>query len=88
MAKLLSDHTVELAAVALNVTLYTYHRNGRSPDKVIRQAAAEIAVAVPLVAVDLPWLLDAAGPEVAAAVRTQARSTPVTRWRLRRVAGG
>lgn len=75
MAKLLSDSAVEEAARALNAQLRTYDCNGRPPDKRSRQAAAEIAAAVPLTAVHLPWLLDAAGPEVAAAVRAQARAT-------------
>jgi hypothetical protein len=72
MAKLLSDSAVEEAARALNAQLRTYDCNGRPPNKRGRQAAAEIAAAVPLTAVNLPWLLDAAGPEVAAAVRAQA----------------
>jgi len=72
MAKLLSDQAVEEAAKALNAQLRTYKCNGRPPGKRGRQAAAEIAAAVPLTAVNLPWLLDAAGPEVAAAFRAQA----------------
>lgn len=76
MAKLLSDQAVEEVAKALNAQLRTYERNGKwPPDKVLRQAAAEIAAAVPLTAADLDWLLTAAGPEVAAAVRAQARAT-------------
>ena len=74
MAKLLSDHTVEEAAKGLNDKLRTYDRNGQPPGKALRQAAAEIAAAAPLTAVDLPWLLAIAGPEVAAAVRAQARA--------------
>jgi hypothetical protein len=76
MAKLLSDQAVEEAAKALNAQLRTYRCNGKPPDKRGRQAAAEIASAVPLMAVDLPWLLAAAGPEVAAAVRAEARAVP------------
>jgi hypothetical protein len=76
MAKLLSDQAVEEAAKALNAQLRTYERNGKwPPDKVLRQAAAEYATAVPLAAADLDWLLTAAGPEVAAAVRAQAGAT-------------
>jgi hypothetical protein len=76
MAKLLSDRAVEEAAKALNGQLRTNERNGKwPPDKFLRQAAAEYAAAVPLTAADLGWLLAAAGPEVAAAVRAQARAT-------------
>jgi hypothetical protein len=75
MAKLLSDQTVEEAARALNAQLRTYDRNGKPPGKVLRQAAAEIATAVPFAAENLPWLLEVAGPEVAAVVRAQARAT-------------
>jgi hypothetical protein len=75
MAKLLSDQAVEEAAKALNDKLRTYDRNGQPPGKTLRQAAAEIVAAVPLAAENLPWLLKAAGPEVAAVVRAQARFT-------------
>jgi len=75
MAKLLSDQAVEQAVLALNDKLRTYDRNGQPPGKALRQAAAEIAAAVPLTAVHLPWLLDAAGPEVEAAVRAQDSGT-------------
>lgn len=76
MAKLLSDQAAVEAAKALNGQLRIYKANGKwPPDKVLRQAAAEYAAAVPLTAVDLVWLLAAAGPEVAAAVRAQARAT-------------
>jgi hypothetical protein len=75
MAKLLSDSAVEEAARALNSQLRTWDCNGKPPDKRRRQAAAEIATAVPLIAADLPWLLRAGGPEVEAAVRAQASGT-------------
>jgi hypothetical protein len=60
------------AAKALNGQLRTYKHNGKwPPDMVLRQAAAEYAAAVPWTAADLDWLLAAAGPEVAAAVRAE-----------------
>jgi hypothetical protein len=74
MAKLLSDRAVEEAAKALNVKLRLYDHH-LPPNKRECQAAAEIAAAVPLTAAGLNWLLAAAGPEVAAAVRAQARAT-------------
>jgi hypothetical protein len=74
VAKLLSDQAIEEAAKALNGQLWTYERNGKWPDKAIRHAAAKIAAAVPMTAAGLDWLLKAAGPEVAAVVRAQARA--------------
>jgi len=79
VAKLISDRAAEQSAMALNDKLRTHDRNGKPPGKALRQAAAEIAAAVPLTAAGLPWLLDAAGPEVAAAVRAQARATAGSR---------
>jgi len=73
MAKPLSDRAVEEAAKALNVKLGLY-RGHVPPNKRECQAAAEIAAAVPLTAEGLDWLLDAAGPEVAAVVHAQARA--------------
>ena len=74
MAKLLSDRAVEEAAKALNVKLGLYDRSHLLPNKRECQAATEIASAVPLTAVGLDCLLKAAGPEVAAAVRAEARA--------------
>jgi hypothetical protein len=75
MRNLLSDQAVVEAALALNGQLRIYKANGKwPPDKVLRQAAAEIAAAVPMTAAGLDWLLAAAGPEVAADVHAQARA--------------
>ena len=68
---LLSGPDVAQVAAALELALRARRRNGRAPDGELRQVAAKLAVAVPGVAVCLPALMDAAGPEVGAAVRAQ-----------------
>jgi len=84
-------------AAALELALRTRRRNGHAPGEELRQVAAKVAQAVPLVAACLPALLDAAGPEVAAMVRAQARGSagsvarprpaPLGSWEASRLAG-
>jgi hypothetical protein len=71
----LSGAEVRAVAAALEVALSASRRNGRAPSAELRQAAAKAAAAVPLVALYLPALLDAAGPQAAATVRAQASRT-------------
>jgi hypothetical protein len=66
---LLSEISAARAAIALNDYLNVKRRNGQVPDEAVRQAAAELAVGVPWAAVKLPALLEAAGPQAAAAVK-------------------
>ena len=66
---------VAQVAAALELALRTRRRNGHAPGGELRQVAAKVALAVPLVAACLPALLDAAGPEAAAIVRAQVNGT-------------
>ena len=70
---LLSQRHAKRAAVALEMALNVYRRNGQAPDGDTREAAALLAAADPLTAVKLPLLLAAAGPQAAAAVKAEAR---------------
>jgi hypothetical protein len=72
---LLSERHAKRAAVALEMALTVYRRNGQAPDPDTRETAALLATAVPLLAARLPALLDAAGPQTAAAVKAEARRT-------------
>jgi excisionase family DNA binding protein len=76
---LLSGRSAEVAACALETALRDYRRNGRAPNEETRQLALALATAAPLVAVTLPALLDAAGPQAAAAVKAEARRTAASR---------
>jgi hypothetical protein len=70
---LLSGRSAEVAACALETALRAYRRDGRAPNDETRQLAVALATAVPLMAVRLPLLLIAAGSQVAAAVKAEAR---------------
>jgi hypothetical protein len=76
---LLSGRSAEVAACALETALRDYRRNGRAPNEETRQLALALATAVPLVAAALPALLDAAGPQAAAAVKAEARRMAASR---------
>ena len=66
---------VAQVAAALELALRTRRRNGHAPGGELRQLAAQVAVAVPLVAACLPALMAAAGPEAAAIVRAKVNGT-------------
>jgi integrase len=70
---LLSSRSAEVAACALETALRAYRRDGRAPNDETRQLAVALATAVPLMAVRLPLLLAAAGPQAATAVKAEAR---------------
>jgi hypothetical protein len=72
---LLRGPDVGQVAAALELALRTHRRNGHPPGNQLRDVAAKVAQAVPLVAACLPALLDAAGPEAAAAVRAKVNGT-------------
>jgi hypothetical protein len=76
---LLSGRSAEVAACALETALRDYRRNGRAPNSETRQLAVALAAAVPLMAVRLPLLLAAAGPQAAAAVKAEARRIAASR---------
>lgn len=69
---LLSERHAKRVAVFLEIALDVYRRNGQAPDEDTRAAAALLAVAVPEVAVRLPLLLAAAGPQAATVVKAEA----------------
>ena len=71
---LLRGPDVGQVAAALELALRTYRRNGHPPGNQLREVAAKVAQAPP-VATCLPALLDAAGPEAAAAVRAKVNGT-------------
>ncbi len=75
----LTERQITYLACALDAPLLVGQRNGRAPGEELRQLAALIALAVPSAAVKLPSLLDAAGPQAAAAVKAQARRTAASR---------
>jgi hypothetical protein len=64
----------ELAALVLLAEsgLRRYRRDGGAPGRDTRAACVWLALSAPELAARCPWLLDAAGPEVAAAVRAAA----------------
>jgi hypothetical protein len=64
---------VAQVAAALELALRTRRRNGHAPGGELRQLAAKVGQALPMVAACLPAILDAMGPEVAAMVNAQAR---------------
>jgi hypothetical protein len=80
---LLCGPDVRQVAAALELALRTHRRNGHPPGNQLREVAAKVALAVPLVAACLPALLDAVGSEVAAAVRAQATGTVGSKTRAR-----
>jgi Helix-turn-helix domain len=82
---LLSEPCAVRAAIALNAYLHVSRRNGQVPDEGVRQAAAELATAVPWAAVKLPSLLEAAGPQAAAAVKAHVGGSPASKTASRPV---
>jgi hypothetical protein len=75
----LTERQITYLACALDAPLLVGQRNGRAPGEELRQLAALIALAVPSAAVKLPSLLDAAGPQAAAAVKSEARRMATSR---------
>jgi hypothetical protein len=75
----LTERQITYLGCALDASLFAARRDEGVAGEELRQLAARIALAVPAAAVKLPSLLDAAGPQVAAAVKAQARRTGASR---------
>ena len=75
----LTERQMTYLALALDVSLFAARRDEGAAGEELRQLTARIALAVPAAAVKLPTLLDAAGPQAAAAVRAQARGRAASR---------
>ncbi len=94
---LLAGAEVREVANDLELSLRTGRRNGCAPRAEQRTMAAKVGAAVPLVAITLPGVLNAMGPEAAAMVRAQAsgaagsaarpRPSPLTASEASRAAG-
>lgn len=69
----LPEEDAGVVALALDVALRANARNGVRAGARTRRVAAILAAAVPEIAVRLPDLLDAAGPQAAATVKAEAR---------------
>jgi len=74
----LTERQITYLALALNTSLFAAQRHGSAPGEELRQLA-QIALAVPSAAAKLPSLLDAAGPQAAAAVKSEARRMTASR---------
>jgi hypothetical protein len=85
------NHLAASLDAALYVALAGAKRNGTEPGAELRQLAALIALAVPSAVVNpageiqLPSLLDAAGPQAAVAVKVEARRMAASRFDQDRV---
>jgi hypothetical protein len=75
----LPEEDAGVVAAALNVALYVNARNGVQAAARTRRVAVKVAAAVPEIAVKLPSLLDAAGPQAAATVKAEARRLAASR---------
>ena len=75
----LEERHARKAAMGLERALELARANYQPPDEDVRETAALFAAAVPLTAVNLPLLLLAAGPQVARAVKVEARRLAASR---------
>jgi|HubBroStandDraft_3_1064219.scaffolds.fasta_scaffold115646_2 hypothetical protein len=75
----LTERQITYLACALDASLFAARRDEGAASEELRQLTARIALAVPSAAVKLPSLLDAAGPQTAAAVKAEARRTAARR---------
>ncbi len=71
----LTGAEVAQVAAALELAIRAHRRDGHAAGGELRQLAAKLAVAVPLMAVRLPELMTVAGPQAAATVRALASGT-------------
>jgi hypothetical protein len=75
----LPEEDAGVVALALDVALRANARNGVRAGAWTRRFAAMVAAAVPEIAVRLPDLLNAAGPQAAARVKAEARRLAASR---------